>query len=211
MLLKRIFNHRKPTKGYITVVSGLPRSGTSMMMQILKAGGLSPVSDEIRSADISNTNGYFEHEAVKALAHGNIECLLNADGRAIKIISSLLKFLPLERQYKVIFMHRDINEVVESQTKMLLALNKPSDNDNDEQIKSLYLKHINNIKKWIEHQSNIEVLHLNYDEMLNEPEINTHRILDFLNLTLNSKKTFSEMIDCVQSGMRHNFSEKTVV
>ena len=101
------------------VVSGLPRSGTSMMMKMLAEGGLEILSDAVRGADEDNPNGYFELEPVKQLTAGTTQWLANADGRVVKIISSLLEYLPREYHYKIIFMERDLQEVLASQQKML--------------------------------------------------------------------------------------------
>jgi hypothetical protein len=102
----------------ITVVSGLPRSGTSLMMRMLEAGGLPPLSDSIREADIDNPNGYYEFEPVKQIAK-DVSRLQDAEEKAVKIISSLLRDLPSSRHYKVIFMERKIEEVLASQRDMM--------------------------------------------------------------------------------------------
>ncbi|MBK6374535.1 MAG: hypothetical protein IPF67_15705 [Saprospiraceae bacterium] len=106
-------------KGTITVVSGLPRSGTSMMMQMLEAAGLDIFTDKERTADDSNPKGYYEHEAVKNLQHNN-KWLPEAKGKVVKIIAQLLSHLPANYHYQVIFMERDVLEVIASQQKMLV-------------------------------------------------------------------------------------------
>lgn len=102
----------------ITVVSGLPRSGTSMMMQMLGAGGLELYTDGVRQPDDDNPNGYFEHEMVKHL-EANDGWVGSAEGKAIKVTSPHVLSLPLDREYRVIFMMRPIEEVVVSQREML--------------------------------------------------------------------------------------------
>ena len=102
----------------IAVVSGLPRSGTSLMMQMLAAGGLAPFCDGVRAPDADNPHGYFEHEGVKALAR-DAGLLRGARGRAVKVIAPLLAQLPPGEDYRVILMERDLAEVVASQDRML--------------------------------------------------------------------------------------------
>src|SRR3954453_23767362 len=112
----------------IVVVSGLPRSGTSMMMQMLRAGGLELVTDAVRIADDSNPKGYFELEAVKDLDKGApAPWLADARGKAVKIVSSLIPYLPETSQYQVLFMTRNLDEVIASQNRMLAERGSPQD------------------------------------------------------------------------------------
>ena len=96
----------------VIIVSGLPRSGTSLMMQMLKAGGLEILSDDNRQADSDNPKGYLEYEPVKALRRDNT-WLQMAQGKAVKIISSLLPYLHRDLSYQIIFMKRPLAEVIE--------------------------------------------------------------------------------------------------
>ena len=121
-MLKKIFKTAPPKKERgktIIVVSGLPRSGTSMMMKMLAEGGVPAVSDSIRNADEDNPNGYFEFEPVKQLSEGQYEWLADADHKAVKVVSALLEYLPSTHHYKILFMERDIKEILASQRKML--------------------------------------------------------------------------------------------
>src|SRR5687767_4086030 len=99
----------------ITVVSGLPRSGTSMMMKMLEAGGIAPLTDKARQADEDNPGGYYEWERVKAMPNGDVGWLEGARGKSVKVISALLNYLPPTYAYRVIFLHRDIAEILASQ------------------------------------------------------------------------------------------------
>ena len=104
----------------IVIVSGLPRSGTSMMMKMLDAAGIPIMTDAIRAADIDNPKGYFEYERVKDLEKDpDRSWVRDARGKALKVISWLLKDLPDENAYRIVFMRRDIDEVLASQNKML--------------------------------------------------------------------------------------------
>ena len=116
----------------IIVVSGLPRSGTSMMMKMLAEGGLEPVTDALRRADEDNPNGYFEFEPVKQLADGQDAWLDGAGGKLVKVISALLEHLPARHQYKVVFMEREIKEILASQQKMLQRRNEASGTTDEE-------------------------------------------------------------------------------
>ena len=110
----------KETPDPIIVVSGLPRSGTSMMMGMLEAGGLELVVDGIRAADEDNPRGYYELERVKDLAKAEDKSwLITLQGKGVKVISLLLQHLPEAYNYKIIFMRRSIAEVLDSQSKML--------------------------------------------------------------------------------------------
>lgn len=200
ILIKRIFKRHKPSNDFVTVVSGLPRSGTSMIMQILEAGGISPVTDNMRVADEDNAKGYYEHEAVKALAKGKHDCLNNAGGRSIKVISSLLKFLPDNRQYKIIFINRQLDEVLASQATMLTNLDKVGHSKHDDELLFLFQKHIKALKQWLQQQTYIDVLHLNYADVLADPSKNINSIVNFLQVQAN----IDAMTAVVDHDMRHH-------
>ncbi len=107
----------------IIIVSGLPRSGTSLMMQVLHVGGVPVLTDDSRPPDVSNPRGYFEYEKVKWLAANNA-WLTEARGKALKVIAQLVPFLPRGLPYQVLFMRRDLQEVIQSQSTMIQTLGK---------------------------------------------------------------------------------------
>ena len=152
----------------IIVVSGLPRSGTSMMMSMLVAGGIPAMTDAIRTADEDNPKGYFELEKVKELAKDN-GWLADAGGRAVKIISALLKHLPADYRYKVIFMRREMSEILASQRQMLIRRGEPTDAVSDERMAEMFRKHLGEVEAWLAKQPNIEVTYTNYNQMLDAP------------------------------------------
>ncbi|MCS5613200.1 MAG: sulfotransferase domain-containing protein [Candidatus Poribacteria bacterium] len=156
----------------ITVVSGLPRSGTSMMMQMLRAGGLTCLTDELREADISNPKGYFEFEKVKGLRADN-SWLPEAKGKVIKIISHLLSCLPPELNYKIIFMERDLGEVLASQRKMLANQGRGEENLSDERLGRIFAQQLRQVRKMLADRQ-ISTLFLGYKDVLEDPvEIST--------------------------------------
>src|SRR5512139_2049136 len=104
----------------VIIVSGLPRSGTSMLMKMLEAGGVPLVTDGVRTPDEDNPKGYYEVERVKDLANEQDKTWLRqSKGKGLKVISYLLKSLPADVNYKVVFIRREIEEVLASQKKML--------------------------------------------------------------------------------------------
>ncbi len=174
----------KKIKGTITVVSGLPRSGTSMMMQMLAKGGHEVFTDEERAADDNNPRGYYEHEAVKSL-HKSNKWLVNARDKAIKVIAQLIESLPSTYKYKIIFMERDLNEVVTSQRKMLNRLGKETADDVMplELIQSFEAT-IRDVKMWAAKQSNVEIVYVKHADVINNPFEQALRINEFLDYKL---------------------------
>ncbi len=174
----------------IIVVSGLPRSGTSMMMKILAEGGLTIVTDELRRADDDNPNGYFELETVKQMAAGNVEWLANAGGKVVKVISALLEYLPSQYSYKVIFMEREIKEILASQQKMLRRRNETSQVD-DAEMEAQFRKHLAVVKPWLMRQPNMDVLYVSYNALMTDPEPLCRRVVEFTGAPLNLDRMLS--------------------
>jgi len=163
----------------ITVVSGLPRSGTSMMMSILQAGGLEVLTDNQREADEDNIQGYLEYEQVKRLDR-DTSWLGEAEGKAVKIISMLLRHLPPCYEYRVIFMHRDIFEVLASQRKMIERRGEQPDNTPDETMAALYERHLADVSEWLRRQPNVETMHVDYNETMSDPRQTAALVNEFL-------------------------------
>ena len=180
-------------KKNITIVSGLPRSGTSMMMQMLMAGGMGIVTDEIRKADEDNPRGYLEWERVKKLKEDQ-SWLDECPGKAVKVISMLLFDLPRKHHYKIIFMHREIEEVLASQRIMLERRGMARDEVSDEEMAKKFEKHLKQIEDWIAHQSNIEVLSIKYNEVIADPLHYSKVVNNFLGEDLNTR-TMAEAIE----------------
>ena len=168
------------TKDYIIVVSGLPRSGTSMMMKMLEAGGQPILTDNLREADDNNPNGYYEFERVKQLSDGDFDWISEAGGKVVKIVTGLIMNLPSDHKYKVIFMQRAMKEVLASQKKMLGRLGQQDDKVEDDKMKKIYQEHLKQVNLWISKQSNIEVLYVNYNTMLGNPIESLQKVDEFL-------------------------------
>ncbi len=164
----------------IVVVSGLPRSGTSMMMKMLEAGGVPLLTDNVRQPDEDNPKGYYEFERVKNIPKGDVAWLEQARGKAVKIISALLEHLPPTYTYRVIFMRRDLREILASQRKMLIRRGEDPRKIDEEELYRLFTKHLQYIRRWLTQQPNFHVLEIPYNRILEEPRPYIHQINTFL-------------------------------
>jgi len=180
-------------RNFIIVVSGLPRSGTSMMMQMLRAGGMDVITDGIRNADEDNPRGYFELEQVKKLKE-SIEWLAECRGKAVKVISMLLCDLPSDYHYKIIFMQREIKEVLASQRVMLKRRGVAGDGISDDEMAKKFEKHLTQVAHWIAQQKNMEVLYVPYNEVIQKPIFYSEKVNGFLEQDFNTKS----MADAVE-------------
>lgn len=166
----------------IHVVSGLPRSGTSMMMRVLDAGGLPLLTDGVRAADDDNPQGYFEFEGVKRTAF-DTRWLPDAKGKAVKVIAQLLADLPSGPRYKVIFMRRALEEILISQRKMLKRRGVPV-GPSDDEMRRLLLAHQVQVEDWLSQRPDLPVLFVSYNRMMATPDAEVERINRFLGGTL---------------------------
>lgn len=189
-----LFSKRDNSSRQIIIVSGLPRSGTSMMMKMLEAGGLQLLTDNLRKADSDNPKGYYEFERAKKLKDGDVGWLPQAEGKAVKIISALLPHLPSNYTFKVLFMERNISEVLASQRQMLLNRNEVPDKVSDAEMASIFQRHLDQVINWMHEQSNIQYININYNALLEKPIIHIERITKFLGDGLDIQ-TMAEVID----------------
>ncbi len=176
----------------IVIVSGLPRSGTSMMMRMLEAGGLLPLTDNLRTADSDNPQGYYEFERVKQLDRGDSAWLATAQGHIVKVISALLRHLPATYNYKVIFVERHMAEILASQRQMLVRrqqaqpqgqpeqANEVVDDLDDAEMTRLFAQHLQETRQWLAQQPNFALYYVHYSDLLNEPETHAAQINQFL-------------------------------
>jgi hypothetical protein len=182
--LKRAYLQRKLGRP-VVVVSGLPRSGTSMMMKMLQAGGMPLYVDDVRKPDEDNPIGYYELEEVKFLLKEEDKAWLGeGKGKAIKIVSTLLPGLPSNHFYKVIFMQRHLDEVILSQNKMLRRRGEPVDESGDERMRGTLEKHLVRTKLWMDDQLNFAVVDVPYREVIADPQRQAQRVRNFLAVDL---------------------------
>jgi hypothetical protein len=169
----------------IVIVSGLPRSGTSMMMKMLEAGGVPIMTDTIRSADVDNPKGYYEYERVKELEKETDKSYVREGrGKALKVISFLLKELPDDNFYRIVFMRRDLTEVISSQNKMLDRRGEKSITDG-EMMAEAYRNHLAAVRILVRKRPNFEILEVRYDEAVKGPAEAARAVNAFLGGRLN--------------------------
>ena len=180
--LTRLFAKPAP----IVIVSGLPRSGTSLMMQMLGAGGLPLLIDSHRQPDDSNPRGYYEYALVKRMHIGETAWLSTAAGRGVKIVSALLMALPPNIPAQVIFMQRDLDEVVRSQRAMLERMSKPTQHLDLDSLRDEYAAHLNAVRAWMRTRQNLTWLDVDYVGLVCAPEQHTPKVAAFLGGKLDS-------------------------
>ncbi len=161
----------------IVVVSGLPRSGTSLAMQMIAAGGVEPLTDGERVADIDNPRGYYELDAVKRLKQ-DATCLHAARGKVVKVISHLLGDLPAGEKYLVVFVERDLDEVLQSQGKMIARLGRPA--PPQEVVRKAFLTHLESFDRLAASRGDLAVLRIGYADIVAQPAAAAERIAAFL-------------------------------
>ncbi len=181
---------------FVTLVSGLPRSGTSMMMKMLEAGGMQVLADHLRTANEDNPEGYYEFERVKKIEHDHA-WLDDARGKVVKMISALLRHLPPTYRYKVVFMRRRLEEVLASQRQMLIRRGKPTDTTSDAKMAEFFANHLRRVEGWLAEQPNLEVLYVSYNELMQDPEPHCAEVARFLGLPLDPKRMASVVSDAL--------------
>jgi hypothetical protein len=176
----------------ITIVSGLPRSGTSLMMQMLVAGGMTALSDGERQADIDNPKGYLEWERIKQLPK-DPTLIAEAEGKVVKVISQLLLSLPLTYVYRIVFMQRPLAEVLKSQEQMLQRRGTADTSVEASAMTRAFQNHLYEVNTWLNGKPNFEVLRVQYHHLLNEGHETCQRISTFLNLPLNMEAMLAQV------------------
>lgn len=176
----------------VIVVSGLPRSGTSLIMNMLSQGGMEIVTDNRREADIDNLKGYFELEKVKNLEEDS-SWMPQCRGKAIKIVSPLLFHIPLNETYRILFVRRNLNEVMESQSKMMKRISPALPEGGDGEMKLLFEKHLKKIEAWLT-ENKIATLFLRFDDIIKKPQLTAGNINKFLGETLEHQK-MTQVVD----------------
>ncbi len=162
----------------VYVVSGLPRSGTSMLMRMLEAGGLAVLADGARAADRDNPRGYYELDAIKGTAF-DASWVRAAGGKAVKVISYLLRYLPPDLEYRVLFLRRELDQVVRSQRAMLERLGQPV-GETDGEARRLLAEHLVDVEAWLETAAHARRLGVSHARVLSDPRGQSERIARFL-------------------------------
>ncbi len=166
-----------PAENEIVIVSGLPRSGTSLMCQMLDNGGIEVLTDSIRTPDTDNPRGYYELEKVKKIK-SDASWLPEARGKAFKMVSQLLLDLPATEHYRVIFLKRDLEEILDSQEKMLARLGRaaaPRD-----QIRPAFAAHLGRIFRWLGEQPHVALLNVDYQGLIERPAEMAEAVIAFI-------------------------------
>lgn len=166
-----------------------------MMMSALEAGGMDLLVDDVRAPDENNPKGYYEYERVKKLPKGDRDWLDSARGQSVKVVSALLPYLPSDYQYRVIFMERDIEEILASQKRMLERTGKVDNHPiSDEEMRQSYLEHVAEIMAWLAEKDWIQTLSLSYNELLCRPEENFNKVADLLD-NIVDPKAMAQVVD----------------
>lgn len=174
-----------------------------MTMRMLEAGGLPILVDSRRAADVSNPNGYYELERVKGLDKpGGQSWLAEARGRAVKVISFLLTYLPEEYDYQVIFMRRDLDEIVASQNKMLETRGEAK-GVADERLKQLYAEHLQQVDRFLSRRPCFASLDVEYARVLAAPSDEAARVNTFLGGSLDTARMAAVADPALYRNRRH--------
>jgi hypothetical protein len=183
----------------ITIVSGLPRSGTSLMMQMLEVGGLPVLSDGERKADTDNPKGYFEWERIKQLPK-DPSLIAEAEGKVVKVISQLILLLPQGHDYRVVFMLRPLPEVLKSQEKMLRRRGNTDSATDTSAIEEAFQRHLIEVNQWLAGKPNMQVSRVHYHRVLREPKAVAEQVAAFLQFPLD----IDAMVRQVDEGLYRN-------
>ncbi len=177
--LKRVFRRQQGEP--IVVVSGLPRSGTSMLMKMLESGGMKILTDSERAADIDNPKGYFEYERIKDLEKETDKSYIrDGRGKALKVISFLIRDLPDDNDYRVIFMRRDLDEVLASQNKMIQRLDTTDTTATEDAMKEAYRNDIVRTRLLCKNRPNFEWIEIGYKPTIEDPAATARSVNAFV-------------------------------
>jgi len=185
-----------------TIVSGLPRSGTSLMMQMLAAGGMPILSDGLRQPDADNPRGYLEWERIKKLPK-DPACIAEAESKAVKVISRLLLSLPEGHEYRVIFMQRPLSEVLASQDVMLQHRGAAEVGADNAAMAAAFESHLREVFAWLDGKPYVKTLRVSYHDVLRDAEAIAKKLAQFLGIPLN----LEEMTRQVDASLYRNRSK----
>jgi len=185
----------------VIVVSGLPRSGTSLLMQMLAAGGIPLLTDAKRLADPHNPNGYFEFDPVKRTA-ASTAWVEEAVGKAVKVIHFLIPHLPPGYRYRVLFIHRDVREVLASQQRMLESDGRRGADLPPERLAEILSRQVRQALDWAARQVDVSVLNLEHRDLIRDASREARRINQYLGGTLN-ESAMTAAVDPALYRQRH--------
>jgi hypothetical protein len=168
----------------IVIVSGLPRSGTSLMMKMLEAGGLPVLIDDDNPSTDLNPGGAYAYASTRTMQR-DVSWIGEAEGKAVKVVAPLLASLPKDRQYKILFMERDIAEVADS-TRQLVSSVRGKDVPRPDERSLLSMRE--GVKAWLARQPNLDVMLVDYNRLLDDPDASLADIAQFIGVKLNAKK-----------------------
>jgi predicted AlkP superfamily phosphohydrolase/phosphomutase/tetratricopeptide (TPR) repeat protein len=181
----------------VAIVSGLPRSGTSMMMQMLAAAGIEPYSDGKREPDEDNPRGYFEHEHATSL-HRDTSWVPQARGKVVKVVATLLPHLPSGENYRIIMMLRNLDEVIASQRAMLARLRRKGGRLTDDSLRRAYSGHLVRVQQWLQSRPEIAVLPVDYAAALADPAAAAARLAEFLGAPFDTAKAAASVVPALR-------------
>jgi hypothetical protein len=181
---------------FVTVVSGAPRSGTSLMMQMLGAGGMELLTDGARAADRDNPRGYFELEAARRLP-ADAEWLERAMGRAVKVVHVLVPRLPADRSYRILLMRRDWREVLASQRAMLERMGGVTEGPSEERLAEIFDAQLAEVERWVALRPRTELLEIDYNALVRDPLPAARRIVAFLDGELDPDDMAAAVLPCL--------------
>jgi hypothetical protein len=171
-----------------------------MMMKMLEAGGVPILTDNLRTADSNNPEGYYEFERVKQLPRGDTAWVEDAHGKAVKVISALLQHLPAGHEYRVLFLRRSLPEILASQRKMLESRGRPTDQVDDAEMTRLFERHLQEVDAWLRARPNIRSLEVPYNGMLKDPE----PLVTEVNALLDSSLDTDGMLQAINPSLYRN-------
>ena len=181
---------------FATIVSGVPRSGTSLMMQMLAASGVPLLVDDARPPDLDSPRGFFEYAPVKTSAR-DVSWFCDAFGHAVKVIHTLLRYLPQDGELRVLLMERDLDEVMHSQRAMLERAGERSDPAHDARLSALFARQLDDVRIWATARPHTALLPVAHRELIDDPIPVIHRIDAFLGGGLDPEA----MAVCLEPGL----------
>ena len=189
----------------IFIVSGLPRSGTSMLMRMLAFGGIEPFTDDVRKGDSLNPHGYFEWEPIKERQR-YVEWIDDAAGKSLKVVTRFLRHLPATHCYSVLFLHRDLDEVARSQSGMAKHYSDLMwQAESVIKLKDVYRRHVDDALDWINRRPNMRLHNVHYEDLLEHTQREVERICQF---TSPRQLRAKEMLSAVDPALNHSSSNK---